>query len=298
MSSTVFFILALLCYFAVSCYFFYSLYATARHISVTHAQHEIATQSSNGTKKHRINRMGSLSLLLLGMICHAISLYSQMVTTGLNIDFSLFNILSLTTLLMLGFSLLFSSYRPIIVLNSLAAPSAAFGLIMGFVFSAPVMVGNVTAPSTIPTQMSLSMQLHIMLSIAAYSVLLMAASQAILLRLQNRELKHKTHTRVWVKLLPPLETMESLLFDMILLGFCLLSVALAFGWFGVTDLLAQHLAHKTVFSLLAWALFAWLIYGHWKYGWRGKRAANITLWAFGLLALGFIGTKTVLELIL
>lgn len=279
----IFFIAALLCYVTISIYFMRSLLAAANHLA--------NEKSSQPTKPYRIHRTVSISLLVVGMLCHALTLYPFMLSDTGNINFNLLNVISLTTLVMLGFSLLFSSYRPVIVLNVLAAPIAAMGLLVGYLNTQPANLTNLT-------ELSLSMELHIVLSIVAYSVFFMAATQAILLHLQYRELKHHTQHRVWVKLLPPLETMESLLFDMILVGFCLLSVALALGFVGVTDLLAQHLAHKTVFSLLAWLLFAWLLYDKHKHGWRGKRAANITLWGFGLLAIGFIGTKFVLEWVL
>lgn len=242
----------------------------------------------------RINRQVSLILLSVGAIFHAITLYPSLLTQA-GLSFSLVNVLSLTSLLMLIFSLMFSSYRPIIVLHIFSAPLAALGLLIGYVFH-PKVADVALHPLINKDFPQYALQLHIILSIAAYSVLFMAAMQAILLHLQTRELKHQSIYRVWVKLLPSLQTMEKLLFDMILLGFCLLSVALLFGWFGVTDLLAQHLAHKTFFSGFAWLLFAYFLYGHWKYGWRGKRAANMTLWGFSLLAIGFIGTKAILEI--
>ncbi|PID48447.1 MAG: hypothetical protein CR991_11750 [Proteobacteria bacterium] len=85
---------------------------------------------------------------------------------------------------------------------------------------------------------------------------------------------------------------------MILLAFFLLTVALLLGFIYVDNFLTQHLAHKTVFSILSWATFAYLIVGHWRYGWRGKKACNFTLYGYGLLAIGFVGSKTVLELLL
>ena len=126
----------------------------------------------------------------------------------------------------------------------------------------------------------------------------MAAVQALFVRLQISELKHKTIHRFWVNKLPSLQSMESLLFDMILVGFVLLSIALGIGFIYVDDLMAQHIAHKTVFSVLSWLLFGLLLIGNWRGALRGKRAANITIYAFILLAIGFIGSKFVLEFLI
>jgi len=235
-----------------------------------------------------IHKGVSLGLLVVGMLAHAALLYPHVVTLyGLN--FNLFNTISLISLFFLFFYVIFSLYRPIVSLGILAAPTALVGMIIGYIGRAPY------RPIT---DISVGLETHILLSLAAYCVLLMAALQALFLRLQIRELKHQSIHRFWVNKLPSLQSMESLLFDMLLVGFVLLSIALGIGFVYVEDLLAQHLVHKTVFSVLSWLLFGALLLGNWRAGWRGKRAANMTIYAFILLAIGFVGSKFVLEMLL
>lgn len=239
-------------------------------------------------KSKPIHKGVSLGLLLIGLAAHALFLYPYVVTLyGLN--FNLFNVISLTSLFFLFFYVLFCLYRPILSLGILAAPTAFIGMAIGYVGRAPYQpMMDIRA----------GLEAHILLSLAAYCVLLMAAVQALFLRLQIRELKHQTIHRFWVNKLPSLQSMESLLFDMLLVGFVLLSIALGIGFIYVKDVMAQHIAHKTVFSVLSWLLFGALLLGHWRAGWRGKRAANITIYAFILLAVGFVGSKFVLEMLL
>lgn len=92
--------------------------------------------------------------------------------------------------------------------------------------------------------------------------------------------------------------MESLLFDMLITGFVVLTVALSLGFFTVDSFLGQHLAHKTVFSIISWIVYGVLLVGHFKFGWRGQKAIRFTLIGFVLLAVGFIGSKFILEMIL
>ena len=92
--------------------------------------------------------------------------------------------------------------------------------------------------------------------------------------------------------------MESLLFDLLITGFVILTIALGFGFFTIDNFFAQHLAHKTVFSLMSWWVYAVLLVGHYAFGWRGQKAIRFTLIGFSLLVLGFIGSKFVLEMIL
>lgn len=227
-------------------------------------------------------------VLGLGLVLHTAVLSSSMLTP-LGINYDVFNLMSFTSGLMLLLSVLFSTYRPVIALNLLGIPVAALGLILGFAFSLPRQFIEVH---------SLGLDIHIILSLSAYAVLLMATIQAVLIWLQNRELKKKQKKRIWVSLLPPLQVMESLLFDMLVAGFSLLTIALGFGFFTVDNFFAQHLAHKTAFSIISWFVYGALLIGHHKFGWRGQKAIRFTIIGFFLLAIGFIGSKFILEMIL
>ncbi len=237
-------------------------------------------------KQSAISKGALLGALGIGLILHGCLLYPQIITAdGLN--FNLFNTLNLTGLFFLLFYVLFGLYRPILSLGILAVPSALIGVSLGY-------IGDATYEPI--EQLGIGLQVHILLSFAAYCVLLMAAVQGLLLRLQIRELKHKTIHRFWVSRLPSLQSMESLLFDMILMGFVILSIALGLGFGATYDIMTQHIAHKMVFSVLSWLLYGALIAGHYRYGWRGKRAANFAIYGFALLAIGFVGSKAVMEL--
>lgn len=235
-----------------------------------------------------IRRNFCLFALTGAAILHVFLLFPSIFTQyGLN--FNIFNTLSLTALFFLIFFIVFCLYRPIISLGILATPTAFLGLTAGF-FG--------TAAYQPLSNIGILLEIHIILSFAAYCVLLMAFVQAIILKLQIKELKHQSMHRFWVSKLPPLQSMESLLFDMILLGFVLLSMALVLGFLATYDVFLQHIAHKTFFSALSWLVFGFLLIGHYRQGWQGNRVANMTIYGFVLLALGFIGSKTVLELIL
>jgi len=99
-------------------------------------------------------------------------------------------------------------------------------------------------------------------------------------------------------MLPSLQGMEALLFQMLAAGMVLLSVALITGWLFVEDLFAQDLAHKTLLSMMAWLVFAALLIGRQRAGWRGRTAIRWSLAGFVLLALAYFGSKVVLEILL
>ncbi len=138
---------------------------------------------------------------------------------------------------------------------------------------------------------------HILLSILAYGMFTIAVFQALLLLLQNRQLKNK-HPSGLIKNFPPLQTMESLLFGFLWAGWTLLSMSLISGWLFVENLFAQHLVHKTLLSILAWIVFSVLLWGRTRLGWRGHKAIRWTLGGFLLLMLAYFGSKLVREYIL
>jgi len=147
------------------------------------------------------------------------------------------------------------------------------------------------------TQHNWAMSAHILTSIIAFSLLNIAAIQAILLAFQNQQLKSHPPKKI-IQSLPPLQTMESLLFQMLTTGIIFLTISLGTGFLFIEDLFAQHLVHKTVLSLLAWIIFTGLLLGRNFYGWRGLTAIKWTLVGFLLLLLAYFGSKLVLELIL
>ncbi|MFC6806234.1 cytochrome c biogenesis protein CcsA [Methylophaga thalassica] len=89
--------------------------------------------------------------------------------------------------------------------------------------------------------------------------------------------------------------MERALFQLLTSGFILLTLGLITGLMFVDDLFAQHLVHKTVLSIIAWCVFASLLWGRLRYGWRGQTAVKWTLAGSVFLLLAYMGSKFVLE---
>ncbi|WP_045727136.1 MULTISPECIES: cytochrome c biogenesis protein CcsA [unclassified Xanthomonas] len=141
------------------------------------------------------------------------------------------------------------------------------------------------------------LQLHAWLALLAYATLGIAALLAAMLWLQERALRRRDF-HPWLRALPPLTALETLLFRTIVVGFILLSLTLLTGVLFVQDFLAQRLVQKTVLSVLSWIVFGALLFGRWRYGWRGVKAVHWTLVAMLLLLLSFFGSKFVIEVLL
>jgi ABC-type uncharacterized transport system permease subunit len=135
---------------------------------------------------------------------------------------------------------------------------------------------------------------HILLSMGAAALLFAAAVTALLLVFLERRLRTRRIANLPSEL-PPLDAMEKIMFRLIAAGFGLLTLALITGFVFVTNLFTQNLLQKTVLSLIAWLIFAVLLLGRLRFGWRGKAAVRWTLIGFAVLAVAYFGVKFVLE---
>ncbi len=232
-------------------------------------------------------KLPTLGLGACALLLHALALYQNTVTaSGVSLGF--YNALSLISWVVVLLVLLVSSIKPADNLSIIFLPAAALALLLELVM-----------PHTyiLPEKFSIGLRLHILLSVTAYSLLTIAAVQAIILAVQEKQL-HNKHPIRSMRLLPPMQTMEELLVQLLAIGFFLLSLSLSSGLMFVQDIFSQHLSHKVVFSFLAWIIFGLVLWGRWIWGWRGKKLIHWTLGGFSLLILAYFGSKLVYEFIL
>jgi len=229
----------------------------------------------------------SLALALLSIAGHALIVW-QNLATPLGWDVNFINILALASLIVMVLLLLSSIGTQMLEAAVIALPGAALCVwLVGLSSPSPVIL----------TRLAPMVEVHVFSSLLAYALLSIAAMVAILLAIQEHLLRHPRTIR-HLELLPPLAVLETLMFRMIMGGWLVLTASVITGLTFVENLLAQHLVHKTILTILSWVLFGLLLAGRWWYGWRGRRAIHLTLIAMLVLILGYFGSKFVLEVIL
>ncbi len=235
-------------------------------------------------RAYRAHLPGILALFAAAL--HA-TFHVQIWRASGGLDLHFFSALSLIGVCIAALTAALSLARPVGALGVVVYPiSAAFALLYHY--------GSTPAATAV---MGWQIQLHAWFSLLAYAALSVAALLAILLWVQERALRQR-RLGSFMRALPPLTLVESLMFRLIGVGFALLTLSLITGVVFVENLFAQHLVHKTVLTILAWCVFGALLLGRLRRGWRGRRAVHLTLVAMVLLGLGFLGSKFVLELIL
>lgn len=151
-----------------------------------------------------------------------------------------------------------------------------------------------------PEVVSFEFRLHLVFGMLAYSLFTLATLHAVLIS----KVEHRLHGMPGLDgpfaQLPPLLSLERLVFGLIGAAFAVLTLTLALGIAYSEAFLGRALRfeHKTVFVLISWAIFGLLLAGRWRYGWRGRTALRWTVTGFVALMLAYPGSRFVLEVLL
>ncbi|MGH6622502.1 MAG: cytochrome C assembly family protein [Burkholderiaceae bacterium] len=234
-------------------------------------------------------------ILGLALAMHGVLLAQDLLADG-HLRFGFAQALSATlwlTAVIVWIESYFSATRGLFLL---VLPLTAVAAILPAIFPGAIL-GRVTD--------SAAFRVHVVLAILSYSLLTIAALQALLMASMDRRLHgdfeaSRGPLTSLLERLPPLLAMETVLFRLIAVGFVLLTATLASGIFFSEQLFGRPLRfdHKTVFTLAAWLIFGGLLVGRVAFGWRGRTALRWTLTGFAMLLLAYIGTRFVIEVLL
>jgi ABC-type uncharacterized transport system permease subunit len=228
------------------------------------------------------------SLLIGGVgLCLHLYLLAGTVLTDDGLGLSLPNVVSIMGWQIAAIALIAATRARVRGLSALLLPVAALAVLIGSAGEAP----------DITQKLSWEMRAHILVSVIAYTLMSIGAAIAALMALQDRSLRNRHPGRL-LKVLPPLETMEQVLFATIHVGVILLTLSVFSGLIFVDNAFAQHLVHKTVLSIVALVVFSLLLIGRWRFGWRGRRAIRWTLTGYSVLLLAYFGSRIILEFVL
>ena len=273
MANFVFYPITSLMYAALAVYFWRTRWAAAAHPP--------GLRTEPKTLEHL--------MVLVPIVLHATLLYDSMFA-GEGVRLGVGNALSTIVWLTVVIYWLGSLFYDIGGLQGMVMPVAAVCALLPVLFPPAHMLPN--------TEL-VTFRVHLLISMLAYSLFTIASLHVLLMALLERRL-HGGELPAALRKLPPLLTMETLLFRIITAGFVLLTLTLATGIVFTEELFgkAMRFNHKTVFGILSWFIFAALLGGRQFYGWRGRIAVRWTLTGFLMLVLAYVGSKFVLEVIL
>ena len=245
-------------------------------------QHVPQTPAPRGT---RITH----ALVALPLALHA-GLLFQSVSRADGLYLGLGNVVSLIIALAVLIYWVASFFHRLEALNALVLPAAAVLSMLPLIIPATEPLKN--------TEL-LVFKAHLLIAMLAYSLFTIASLHVLLMAMLERRL-HSHNVPTFVQALPPLLTMESVLFKIIGSGFVFLTLTLATGVLFAEELFGRALpfTHKTIFGFASWFIFGALLLGRRFYGWRGRVAVRWTLAGFMMLVLAYVGSRFVAEIIL
>ncbi len=247
-------------------------------------------------------------LLTVAVALHAV-LLADAVLGGGQFRFGFAHALSMMALLALVFYGIESLIHHLEGMPALVLPPAAVSAALPALFGGAALTVQAQAPAFVA---------HVLIAMLAYAFFAIAAAHAVLMMVVERQL-HRRRDDVREQAgpggtpmpgrsvgsaapmrMPPLLTMERLLFRMLAAGFVLLTLTLASGIAFSEEIFGRALRfdHKTVFGILAWLIFGVLLLGRAFYGWRGRTALKGTFVGFAVLLLAYVGSRFVLEVVL
>jgi len=228
-------------------------------------------------------------LVLIPLALHGY-LLAQDVYAGGGFNLSISNALSMIIWLTLLVYWVARFFYPIGGLQALVLPLAAIIVLLPEVFPTENQLTNTGL---------FAFKAHIGAAMLAYSLFTIATLHAVLISQVENRLHHAMMPRI-LQNLPPLMTMETLLFRMIGIGFLLLTLTLASGIVFSEQIFGKvwQFNHKVLFGFISWGVFAILLWGHHFYGWRGRIAVRWTVSGFIFLLLAYLGSQFVLEVLL
>jgi ABC-type uncharacterized transport system permease subunit len=228
-------------------------------------------------------------LLPAALVLHAWLAWGDIVTPD-GLDLSFATAVSVVSLLVAALALVSGLLRTLPAVGTVVLPVAVMAVLLPVVFVRPhdyAFAGKPLAAA------------HVAVALVSYSLFLVAAVQALILMGLEKRL-HRRLPDPGGEGLPPLLTLERFLFRLVTAGFVLLTLTLVSGMLFSEQLFGRPVmfTHKSVFSVLGWLTFGWLLWGRWRYGWRGRVALRWILAGTLFVFLAYLGSKFVLEVLL
>ena len=252
---------------------------------VTQATTDVASDPDSGepelTKEDEVLK---IALFLFGMtvLIHALVGGAELVQALPQTSLS--NAFSATTWLMMAVLIFLCQRLPLHALLLFFAPIAGIAALFSG-FSHHSETGYIT---------DYLVYAHLSMGLLGFALCLMSVPLAFVSQLMSRQLRSGQEI-AWLRKMPALAVIETLIIRLIIVSTVLLTLSILFALPSITDIGEQHLAHKIFFSCFAIGTLLSLLIGHWRYGWRGRKLANLTYLANFCLLLAYFGTKLVLE---
>ena len=165
--------------------------------------------------------------------------------------------------------------------------STRYRLVLGGVVVMPVslvmlLAARLSPAGTVPEDLSALGRIHISLATIGVGVFALASALSSIYLVEERALKKKKFDGLaFADKGAPLESLDRLAHRLVWIGFPIFTLAMVLGAIWVSKLGEDLARPEYALATITWVAFAALLVMRQVYGWRGRRAARLTLLGFG-----------------
>jgi ABC-type uncharacterized transport system permease subunit len=252
-------------------------------------QADIDRSSAGSAAPARPGSTAATAILVGALLLHAWLAWRDIVTPD-GLDLSLANAVSVVGGLVAAVALVSGLLRTLPAMATIVLPVAALAVLLPAFFAHPHDYAFADKPLAAA---------HVAVALVSYALFLVAAVQALILMGLEKRLHRRLPDPARAGA-PPLLTLERFLFRLVTTGFALLTLTLVSGMVFSEQVFGRAVpfTHKVVFSILGWLTFGALLWGRWRYGWRGRTALRWIIAGTVFVFLAYLGSKFVLEVLL
>ncbi len=227
----------------------------------------------------------SYRILLAGFICHTLFFAQQYYTLGVAPVLNMKSALSLFSWSIIGAYLVLQLRFKLMVLGSFIAPFAAFLMLISSTIPGMEVVVK-------PMYRSAWLAVHVGTIFMGNGMFAVTFVSAIMYLIQERQIKRKNLGSIYSRL-PSLQTLDSINYYSLMYGFPLMTIGMITGSIYAQYALGSYWRWdpKETWSLITWLFYATLLHERVAVGWRGRKAAIMSILCFLVLLFMFFGAS-------
>ena len=224
-------------------------------------------------------------ILLAGFVCHTLFFAQQYYSLGVAPVLNMKSALSFFSWSIIGAYLLLQLRFKLMVLGSFIAPFAAFLMLISSTIPGMEVVVK-------PMYRSTWLAVHVGTIFMGNGMFAVTFVSAIMYLIQERQIKRKNLGSIYNRL-PSLQTLDSINYYSLMYGFPLMTIGMITGSIYAQYALGSYWRWdpKETWSLITWLFYAALLHERVAVGWRGRRAAIMSIFCFLVLLFMFFGAS-------
>lgn len=231
--------------------------------------------------------MGAVArkVLIAGFFAHLLATLHRFIAAGHLPITNMHESLSFFGLALVGIYLAFELRYQVSTLGSFITPVVLL-----------MMLGSSAFPDELkplnPALQSAWIYSHTILAFVSYAMFTVSGGTAAMYLIQSHFLKKK-HLGTLFQRLPSLDKLDEIGYRCLTFGFPMLTIAIITGAIWAAQAWGSYWSWdpKETWSLITWFIYAALLHGRLTTGWRGKRAAILSLAGFLIMLFTFIGVN-------